>query len=96
MIVTRDLDEAVARVGTLLSIHATAEHTGPVRVFRIRALLESFSLLDFVKAAMLWTRSAVRREPMPLPVAGSRARYAEAWGTILAGVEPAEVVAELH
>jgi hypothetical protein len=29
-------------------------------------------------------------------VTGSRARYAEAWGTILAGVEPDEVVAELH
>ena len=66
MVVTRDLDEAVARADTLLSIRSAAQQTGRVRVFRIRALLESPSLLDFIKAAMLWMRSAVRREPMPL------------------------------
>jgi hypothetical protein len=54
MIVTRDLDEAVARA----------------------------------RAAELGRRFVA--------IAGSRARYTEAWGTILAGVEPAEVVAELH
>jgi hypothetical protein len=66
MIVTRDLDEAVSRVGTLSSIHSAMEQTGRVRVFRIRALLESPSLLDFIKAGLLWMRSVVRREPMPL------------------------------
>ena len=66
MIVTRDLNEAVSRVGTLSSIHSVMEQTARVRVFRIRALLESPSLLDFIKAGLLGMRSVVRRDPMPL------------------------------
>jgi glycosyltransferase involved in cell wall biosynthesis len=66
MIVTRDLKEAVGRVGTLVSIHSALEQTGRARLYRIRALLESPSLLDFFKAALLWLRSVVRGEALPL------------------------------
>jgi glycosyltransferase involved in cell wall biosynthesis len=66
MVVTRDLDEAVGRVRTLLAIRSAVEQAGPVRLFRIRALLESPSVLDFIKAAWLWLGSVVRRQPMPL------------------------------
>ncbi len=66
MVVTRDLDEAVGRVRTLLAIRSAVEQSAPVRLYRIRALLESPGLLDFIKATWLWLGSVVRRRPMPL------------------------------
>lgn len=66
MVVTRDLDEAVGRVGTLLSIRSAVEQTGEVRLFRTRALLESPSFPDCIKAAWLWLGSVARGRPLPL------------------------------
>ena len=66
MILTRDLDEPVGRVRTLSEIQSAVEQTGCVRLFRIRALLESPGVLDCLRAALLWIASLLRREPMPL------------------------------
>jgi glycosyltransferase involved in cell wall biosynthesis len=66
MIVTRDLHEEVSRVRTLSAIRAAVERTSSVRVFRIRTLFESPTVLDVIKAALLWLGSVMRRDPMPL------------------------------
>lgn len=66
MILTRDLDEPVGRVRTLSEIQSAVAQMGPVRLFRIRALLEAPGLADCVKAGLLWIASLVRRQPMPL------------------------------
>jgi hypothetical protein len=66
MIVTRDLHEAVGRARTLSAIGAAVEQTSRVRLFRIRALCESPTVLDIVRAALLWLASAMRGRPMPL------------------------------
>lgn len=66
MIVTRDLDEAVGRVRTLVAIRAAVEQIASVRLFRLRALIESPSASDLIWAAWLWLASVARLEPMPL------------------------------
>jgi len=66
MIVTRDLDEAVGRVRTLSAIRSAVARRSRVRLFRIRTLFESPSVLDLIRAALLWLGSVMRRKPMPL------------------------------
>jgi glycosyltransferase involved in cell wall biosynthesis len=50
----------------LREIRSAVEQTTSVRLFRIRTLLESPSLVDVIKAMLLWLESLLRREPMPL------------------------------
>jgi glycosyltransferase involved in cell wall biosynthesis len=66
MIMIRDLDEHIARVHSLRAIRSALEQTGSVRIFRIRTLLESPSLLDCIEAMLLWLGSVLRRAAMPL------------------------------
>jgi Glycosyl transferases group 1 len=69
MMVTRDLDEHCGRVHVLREIRAAVGRTASIRVFRIRALLESPNLADLVQAMFFWLGSVFRGKPMPLQCA---------------------------
>lgn len=91
MIVTRDLDEPNGRGHILREIRSAVEQAAPVRIFRIRTLMESPHVGDLIRAMALWLGSVLRREPLPLQCV-LYARQSEI-SRIVAVVEAAKVQA---